>query len=269
MSETRITTEDGAEIAIYIDGSGPDLMLVSGLSGNASYWDPIVGDLAKRFRVIRIDQRGVGKSTSGSEQTTVTGLAEDCLQVLDAVGAQRALLVGHSTGGVILQSMALTDDSQIAGLVLSGTWAKPNKYMSELFRSRSEILKAVPKEYTAMVAFLGAPADWLNSNWPYYQAMVDAAPVTSAQQAIVSERIEAIMAFDRSGEIGKIRVPMLIQGAEDDLIVPAFLQRELHTLLPKAELSMMMSGGHFFPTTRPSAFTASILAFADKIGLTQ
>jgi aminoacrylate hydrolase len=268
VSETRITTDDDAEIAIYIDGAGPDLMLLSGLSGNASYWDPVIGDLAKTFRVIRIDQRGVGKSTRGTEQTTITGLAEDCLQVLDAVGAQRALLVGHSTGGVILQSMALTDDSQIAGLMLSGTWAKPNRYMAELFRSRTAILKAVPKEYSAMVAFLGAPADWLNANWPYYQAMVDAAPVTTAQQEIMTERIEAIMSFDRSGEIGRIRVPILIQGAEDDLIVPAFLQRELHQLLPKAELTMMMSGGHFFPTTRPSAFIESIVKFAYKIGLT-
>jgi aminoacrylate hydrolase len=268
MSETRVKTEDDAELAVYIDGHGPDLMLVSGLSGNASYWDPLVEDLAKVFRVIRLDQRGIGKSTRGTEQTTITGLGEDCLTILDTVGAQRTLLVGHSTGGVILQSMALMDDSQIAGLILSGTWAKPNQYMSELFRSRAEILKAVPKEYTAMVAFLGAPADWLNANWPYYQAMVDAAPVTREQQEVVSERIEAIMTFDRSSEIGKIRLPMLIQGAEDDLIVPAFLQRELHGLLPQAELAMMTTGGHFFPTTRPSAFTDSILKFSKTIGLT-
>jgi aminoacrylate hydrolase len=159
------------------------------------------------------------------------------------------------------------DPVPIAGLVLSGTWGKPNRYMTELFRSRAQILKAVPKEYTAMAAFLGSPADWMNSNWPMYQAMVDAAPVTPAQQEIMAERIDAIVGYDRSSDIGVIKVPVLIQGAEDDLIVPAFLQRELHGLMPQAELTMLMNGGHFFPTTRPGTFVKSIQDFAGKIGL--
>lgn len=267
MPETKVNTEDGAELAVFTDGDGPDLLLVSGLAGTAAYWDPIVPELAKSFRVIRLDQRGTGRSTRGSgDATTITGLAEDCFEVLDAVDSKRTLLVGHSTGGVILQSMALMHEASIAGLVLSGTWAKPNKYMTELFRSRAAMLKAVPKEYAAMVAFLGSPADWLNTHWPAYQSMVDAAPVTIAQQEVLTERIAAIVDFDRSSEIGAIKVPILVQGAEDDLIVPAFLQRELHTLLPKAELAMLASGGHFFPTTRPSAFIDSIKGFARHVG---
>jgi aminoacrylate hydrolase len=266
MPETIVKTEDGAELAVYTDGDGPDLLLVSGLAGTAAYWDPVVGELARAFRVIRLDQRGTGKSTRGSESTTITGLAEDCFEVLDAVDSKRALMVGHSTGGIILQAMALMHEASIAGLVLSATWGKPNTYMTELFRSRAEILKAVPKEYSAMMAFLGTPADWLNKHWPAYQSMVDAAPVTTAQQEVLTERIAAIVDFDRSKEIGAIKVPVMIQGAEDDLIVPAFLQRELHTLLPNAELAMLASGGHFFPTTRPSAFIESVQGFAKTVG---
>ena len=117
-----------------------------------------------------------------------------------------------------------------------------------------------------MEAFLGYPADWLNANWPRYEAMLAAAPMTQAQQDVVAERIDAIMAFDRSGEVGAIRLPVLVQGAEDDLIVPAFLQREQARALPSAAVHFFRTGGHFFPVTRPEEFVAVLEGFAGRIG---
>jgi aminoacrylate hydrolase len=266
MAGSNVKLEDGAEIAISIDGSGPDLLLVSGLGGTASFWNPVIPELAKTFRVIRLDQRGIGSSTRGTAPTSIDTLATDCFAVLEHVASSRALLLGHSTGGVILQSMALADESRIAGLVLSGTWARRNRYMGELFRSRAEILTAAPREYAGMVAFLGYPADWLNEHWALYQMMIESAPTSYEQQQVVGERIAAIMAFDRSAEIGGIRAPILIQGSEDDLIVPAFLSRELAELMPRAEIAMTPTGGHFFPVTRPEIFIDAVRAFARKIG---
>lgn len=265
MTVSRVTLADGAELAVHVDGAGRDL-LVTGLGGTAAFWDPIVAPLRGRgFRVIRFDQRGIAASTRGTGPVDIDRLAEDALAVLDHVGSREPLLLGHSTGGVILQSMALMEPARIAGLVLSGSWIRPNRYMGELFRSRMAILRVAPREYAAMVAFLGYPPDWLDGNWPRYEAMLAAAPMTREQQDVVAERIDAIMAFDRSGEIGAIRLPMLIQGAEDDLIVPAFLQREQARALPSAELYMFRTGGHFFPVTRVDEFVAVLTKFAASI----
>jgi aminoacrylate hydrolase len=184
--------------------------------------------------------------------------------VLGHVGSKRAVLLGHSTGGVILQSMALHDQSRIAGLILSGTWARPNRYMAELFRSRDEVLKVLPKEYAAMVGFLAYTADWLNSNWPKYDAMLEGAPKTLAQHAIVAERIAAILEFDRAADLHRITVPTLVQGAQDDLIVPAFLNQELPTLIKHAEVQMFPTGGHMFPVTRTDAFIDVVTTFAQR-----
>jgi aminoacrylate hydrolase len=262
MTVSRVTLADGAELCVHVDGSGPDLMLVTGLGGTASYWDTVVAPLAKSFRLIRFDQRGIGASTRGSVATTIEQLGLDSFAVLDSVGSKRATLLGHSTGGVILQAMALHDESRIAGLVLSGTWAKPSRYMTELFNSRLEILKAVPREYSAMVGFLAYTAEWLNANWASFDAMVAGAPYTAAQQAIVAERIRAILVFDRAKDVHRIKVPTLVQGAEDDLIVPAFLNRELAGLIPHAKLQMFPTGGHMFPITRSDAFVAVLTDFA-------
>src|SRR3954468_23907515 len=144
MAATTLRLEDGAEIAVHVDGDGRDLLLVSGLGGTAAFWEPVVAPLRERgFRVIRFDQRGIGASTGALD---IDRLAQDSLAVLDHAGSASALLLGHSTGGVILQAMALAEPSRVAGLVLSGSWLRPNRYMTELFRSRLAILRIAPRE---------------------------------------------------------------------------------------------------------------------------
>lgn len=259
MSTSFVSLPDGARLTVTTTGEGRDLVLVSGLGGTAAFWDPVVPQLEPRFRVTRFDQRGIGSSDRGTAEVSIALLARDTLAVLAHVDARDAVLVGHSTGGVILQEIALTDPSRAGALVLSGTWARPNRYMAELFRSREELLRVAPREYAAMLAFVGYPPDWLDANWPMYETMLAAAPTSPAQQKVVAERIAALLAFDRSAEIGAIGLPTLIQGAEDDLIVPAFLQRELAGLMRKAELHILPSGGHFFPVTRMPEFVDMLL----------
>jgi aminoacrylate hydrolase len=259
MSSSFVVLPDGARLAVRTTGSGRDLVLVSGLGGTAAFWDPVVPHLEPHFRVIRFDQRGIGRSDRGTDQVSINRLAHDTLAVLEHVDARNAMLLGHSTGGVILQELALIDPSRVGTLVLSGTWARPNRFMAELFRSRTVLLKTVPREYAATLAFIGYTPEWLDANWAHYEAMLAAAPMTSEQQKVVAERIEALLAFDRSSDIGSISLPTLIQGAEDDLIVPAFLQRELASLMPKSELRILSSGGHFFPVTRLPEFVKMLL----------
>lgn len=268
MAQSALKRPDGAKLAVFTDGEGPDLVLVTGLSGTAGFWDPLVADLARRYRVTRFDQRGIGASTRGDAPLLVETLAADTRAVMIHAGcSKKTLLLGHSMGGIISQSLALDDPADIAGLILSGTWARPNSYMAELFRARNNIMKTSPREYTAMLAFLGYPPDWLDRHWAFYRTLVDNAPVKPEQQHAVTERIAALLTFDRSAELGTIKLPTLVQGAEDDLIVPGFLQHELHALMPGSALSMMANGGHFFPVSRPEAFVRAIDCHAERIGL--
>jgi pimeloyl-ACP methyl ester carboxylesterase len=181
--------------------------------------------------------------------------------VLRDIEAGDVVAVGHSTGGCIVQAMALADPSRLAGLALSGTWLKPNRYMEELFRSRLALLRRAPREYAAHGALMAYPPDWLDRNWPRFEAALAAAPLTPQAQTIVAERIAALLAFDGSAEVARIRLPQLILGAEDDLIVPAFLQRALAEALPAAEMTLFPSGGHFFPITRADAFVERLTAW--------
>ncbi len=249
-----VALEDGANIAAIRTGTGPAILLISGLGGTAGFWNPCLPTLAAHHSIVRLDQRGIAGSSRGSAACTIDQLAQDCLDVMDASDLASAVIVGHSTGGCIAQTMALNQPERVQALVLSGSWARPNRYMDELFRLRRALLSSSPLEYATSAAFLCFESAWLNANWSAYESALAGAPVSAPAQKIIQERIDALMHFDRSNEIGHLRMPCLILGAKDDMMIPSFLQDELSHLIPDSNVHIFNHGGHFFPLTRTSAF---------------
>ncbi|WP_245974238.1 alpha/beta fold hydrolase [Bosea caraganae] len=261
-----VRTADGAELKASVEGSGPALLLVSGLGGTAGFWNDSAATLARSFRVIRFDQRGIGASSRGEAPCTIDLLARDCLAVLDAVGVKRAVLLGHSTGGCIGQSLARQAPERLDGLILSATWLKPSRYMTALFGTRRAILDENPQAYAATASLLAYPPAWLEANWAVHEAALAKAPSSAQARQVVRERIDALLAFDGSKHIGSLTLPALILGTRDDMIVPAFLQEELAAALHGARKTMLDTGGHFFPVSRPDAFTATVAEWIGALG---
>lgn len=266
MSNQRLRLSDGAELAYATDGAGPDLVLVTGLGGAAAFWAPIVPALSERFRVIRFDQRGIGGSARGESDLTIDLLAQDCLALLDEIGAKRPILVGHSTGGVIGQSVARLAPGRLGGFVPSGSWLRPSRFMMALFAARRSLLDHDPAAYSAMGAILGHEPGWLEANWGVFEAIVAKPPTSPEAKRVVRERIDALVAFDGASHAASLGVPTLVLGARDDMIVPAFLQEELAAAIPASRLAFVADGGHFFPITRPGWFLGELGRFAEKAG---
>ena len=260
----QVTLSDGARLHVLEQGLGTPLLLISGLGGAAEFWKPCLPALASEYRVLRLDQRGIGASTRGTAPCSIDQLADDCITVLDQLTINSAILVGHSTGGCIAQALALRSPQHAKACVLTGTWAKPNRYMQELFKLRKALLRSDPIAYAVSATFLSHEAGWLNANWSALEAARRAAPISPTTQDIIAERIDAIMAFDRGAEIAQIAAPVLNLGARDDLIVPAFLQDELARLMPGSTLHRLNDGGHFFPITRVELFTGALLQWLSK-----
>jgi aminoacrylate hydrolase len=261
----NITLPDGACLQVFEQGIGIPLLLISGLGGAAAFWNPCLPALTAAHRVLRLDQRGIGASTRGTAQCTIDQLADDCIAVLDHLGIESAIVLGHSTGGCITQALALRSPQHAKACVLTGTWTKPNRYMQELFKLRKGLLRSDPMAYAVSATFYSHEASWLNANWGALEASRAAAPLSAVAQDIVAERIDAIMAFDRSAEVTNIKMPVLNIGARDDLIVPAFLQEELAALMPGSTLHLLKDGGHFFPVTRLAGFTDAVLSWSAEV----
>lgn len=265
MTSLDVRMPDGALLKASIDGAGDDIVLVSGLGGTAAFWEPINQALRDRFRIVRFDQRGIGASTRGTAPCTIDQLAADTLRILEELDISSTLVVGHSTGGAIVQTLAAKTPERLSGLVLSATWLKPSRYMHELFRLRRMLLEQQPAAYAAIGLFLGYTPQWIDAHWDVFDLAVAATPVDAASKAVLSERIEALLAFDGSGGMHKIEMPILIVGANDDQVVPSFLQQELAKAFPRANTHTFPSGGHFFPVTEPEAFSRLLAGWADMV----
>lgn len=256
-----VATPDGAQLRVMIDGKGPDLLLVSGLGGTAAFWNAATARLAGQYRVIRLDQRGIGASTRGTATVTIDQLARDCVTVLDAAQSVSAVMLGHSTGGCIGMSLGVQAPERISGLVLSATWARPNRHMQALFHARRSLLDHDPLSYAATACLMSYPPEWLEQNWHAYETALARAAIAPLAMAIARERIEALLNFDGRSGLSQLAMPKLVLSAKDDLIVPAYLQSELGASLPGATLETFDSGGHFFPHTREDAFIRTLTAF--------
>lgn len=256
MTEFIFTASDGATIRGIDEGAGPVLLCISGLGGTAAFWDAVVAGLRDKRRVLRLDQRGIGASARGTAPCTIEQLAQDCLALLDARGIGTCVVLGHSTGGCIAQAMALAAPQRVEALGLSGTWAKPDRYLQALFAMRLALLAESPQAYASSSAFLSFEPAWLVAHWDTYERTLASAPADSAAQAIVRERMQALLRFDRSDSLAGLRCPSLVIGARDDLIVPPHLQESLAQGLPDVRLRLLERGGHFFPVTRTTEFLA-------------
>ena len=111
---------DGVEIAYRTHGASADapaVVLVHGWAGDATYWDHQVDYLAGRHQVITVDLGGHGESGLGRTDWNLAAFGDDVVAVVEEVGAQKVVLVGHSMGGDAIVFAARRLGDRVAGLV--------------------------------------------------------------------------------------------------------------------------------------------------------
>lgn len=261
----KAETPDGAILHGFKQGHGQPLLLVSGLSGTAAFWTDIAATLSRSFQVIRFDQRGIGASTRGEAACDIELLAHDSLAVLDAAGVDRAVVLGHSTGGCIAQTLARLAPGRVDGLILSASWLAPSRFLSALFGARLAVLEADPYAYAAISVLGGYQPRWIEQNWHIYDGALEAAPVSDHARTVTRERLNALLAFDGSADIESLPMPILILGTRDDMVVPVYHQEALAAALPGCRRAIMETGGHLFPVSRPDAFTATVAEWIGEL----
>jgi pimeloyl-ACP methyl ester carboxylesterase len=127
MPEPRAFERDGVRIVYYDAGpatAAPPLVLCHGFPDMAFGWRNQIAALAARgFRVIALDQRGYGQSDcpDAVEAYDLDALTGDLCALLDVVGVEKAVFVGHDWGGIVVWSMPLRRPGRVAGIVALNT----------------------------------------------------------------------------------------------------------------------------------------------------
>jgi pimeloyl-ACP methyl ester carboxylesterase len=123
MPDGSVTDAGGVQVHFESQGSGPVVMATHGFTSSSHVWRPLATELADRYQVVSWDIRGHGRSDYPLDGDLYTAAASVCdmLAVLDAVGTDRAVLVGHSLGGYLTLEFQLAHPERVAGMVLVGT----------------------------------------------------------------------------------------------------------------------------------------------------
>ena len=250
------------EIAYERHGEGPAVMLVPGLGGVGSYWKPQIEALSRSFTVITHDHRGTGQSTRFEGAYSVDMLAADALGLMDALEIERASFVGHSTGGAIAQTLAIEHPARVQCMVQYASWTKADGHVRLCFFVRRRLLHdSGPLAYIRATPLFLLPNWWTRDNEEALeQAAVDALDSFPSVE-IADARIDAVLAFDRTEQLGNIHAPTLVLCARDDILTPPYYSEELARRIPNAELVMLEKGGHACSQTVPVRFNEIVLPF--------
>lgn len=236
----------------YTHGHGDPLLLISGLSGLGSIWDALMQRMPT-CQTITFDHPGVGASLPVAEQT-IGGIVRAALEVLDDLGIAKAHILGHSTGTLVAQALALDHPQRARSVVLSSGWAAPDRRLRDLFTFRKTVLKTLgPAGYQTLGNLLGYPG-------PHYDRLVAPGPPGPHQTDVAMERIDMLLNYNRADELAAITQPTLVLGTQDDAIVPFHHAEELAATIPHAVLREL-SGGHFTQAVRPDDYAAIITEF--------
>jgi aminoacrylate hydrolase len=255
------------ELYYETHGEGEPVLLVAGLGGVGGYWQPQMKPFSEKYQVIVHDHRGTGQSSHSRIQYSIEQMADDVVRLMDKLNIERAHLVGHSTGGVIGQVMAIEHPDRLKSVVAYASWTKADPFMRRVFEARRTLLTSSgARAYVRSTPVFLYPDWWINQNEALLAEREARSIPAAAAPEIGAKRIDALMAFDRTAELHKIKTPTLVVCAKDDLLTPAYFSVELAKSIKEAELVLLERGGHACSETAPEEFNKVVLDFLARHG---
>ncbi|NIL54154.1 alpha/beta fold hydrolase [Streptomyces sp. 2BBP-J2] len=250
-------TVDGAELAY--DDEGPrdsastPLVLIHGWTADRHRWDHQTAHFSPHRRVIRLDLRGHGEST-GAGVPTIDALARDVVALLDHLGVDRFIPVGHSMGGMTAQTLALTHPGRVERLVLVNSIGRMTYSRARGLLMAASTLVPFKLFVAANIRRAFGPGHPRDEVEKYIRASA------STPREVVMTLYAAMRAFDVLDRAGEIRVPTLMVHGYHDVQLPVRQMLRLATGYQDAEIRVL-DAGHELPLERPEGLTAVLDRF--------
>ena len=272
-------TNNGVEIEYesFGDPAHETALLINGLGSQMTRWPEAFCNLlaAKGLRVVRYDNRDVGKSTwlQAGDAYKCEDMAADAVAVLDALGVAKAHIIGISMGGMIGQTVA----SDFPGRVLSLTSIMSNTGNPQLPQAAPTAMAVIngpaPDPAKDREAFLvnavnnaltiGSPA----YPWPdgALRARAEAELARAFNPAGVGRQFAGIRASgDRRAKVRTITAPTVVLHGEDDPLVPVAGGRDTAACIAGAELRVIPGMGHDLPPALYPTFVDAIMRAVER-----
>jgi 3-oxoadipate enol-lactonase len=250
---------DGCALNVEVEGrpDAPPLMLSNSLGTDLSMWEPQAKPFVERFRLIRYDRRGHGKSAVPNGPYSMERLGRDVLGILDRLGIAQVDWCGLSMGGMVGQWLGANAPHRVRRLVLANTLCYfPAK---DAWNERIALVRR---------GGLAAIADATMARW-YTKAFIAREPATIARtKAMVLAtppagyiaNSEAVRDMDHRDLLPKITAPTLVIAGQHDVATPLEGAEFIRDRIPGAKLTTL-DAGHLSNIEQAHGFTRAVLAF--------
>ncbi len=275
-----ITADDGQRLAADEVGSGTAIVCANGIGVDTCFWKYIRTYFRDTHRVVTWDYRGHGRSPVPEDLATMTigQMAEDMRAVLDGLGIERAVLVGHSMGRqVILEFYRRYPERTLALIPMLGTYGKP----VHTFFDQPVLGRLFPWIYPLLRRAAG-PIGGITHVVTRGPLAFEVARRLGILNPCLCKREDMEPYFDHLAQLDmrvfmallgdmaehttddlleKIAVPTLIIGGEKDLFTPVWLSHEMHERIPESELLIVPGGSHAALVEQPELINLRIEKF--------
>ncbi len=261
----RIETVDGVGIHYVERRSGPAVVLIHGFGGHTFSFRYLIPDLARDHRVVAVDLKGFGYSERPQKgDYSLSAQARLVVHLMDALGLEKASLVGHSMGGEVAMRIAAGWPQRVEKLVLAAS----------VSGERIPTLPATPLIKPLLSLFGRMFGRWLFRRMFYNpqnatKEALDAyrAPARIRGSRDATYRVIRDFRRDKRVPFERITAPVLILWAARDRIVPRWGLARLRKRFPRAAVVTIERTGHLLLEEQPEQCNAAIRRFlaGDKV----
>lgn len=258
-----VITANGLRINASIEGpaGAPVVMFSNSLMSNLHMWDAQMPALIGRYRVLRYDQRGHGRTEATPGPYSIELLAEDAYALIGAFGLEQVHFVGLSMGGFTAQMLAVRHPEVVRSLVLADTaCVMPPETM---WNERISIAQT-----TGIAALAqGTLERWFTA--PFHET--GKTELEAVRTMILCTRAEGYVACAQAirdmrlcDNLSKISSPTLVIVGEDDPACPIASAETLHAGIVGSEFVVLKNAAHLPNIEQHQTFNAALVAFLDR-----
>jgi 3-oxoadipate enol-lactonase len=256
------------ELNYKLEGDGEEtIVLINGLADDLESWVLQMDDfLAAGYRVLRLDNRGIGASTKPAGPYSSRMLADDAKTLVDSLDVTDFHLMGVSMGGMIAQEYALAYPGDLRSVTFGCTYAAPGPFCSRMFAMWADMAPVTG------VPFIMRDVTLWAFTLPFFDnGGADLAEFETAMR-YMDQPVHAYLAqlaviqnHDTTDRLGQITTPTLVLAGEEDILIPVALSRRLQEQVPGSQWATT-KGGHACLWEHPAEFNQTFLDFVRQHG---
>jgi 3-oxoadipate enol-lactonase len=263
----QILSVNGVNLHVTQAGQGEPLLMIHGVTVDATFAQNEIAALADKHQVIAPDLRGHGRSTRPAG-FTLDDLVADMIALLDALGIERTAVLGASMGSYVAQGVALAIPHRVSKLILvvpksNGITSSSSRVLAE----HADELRGLSREQQQQ---------WLNGqmfapetpgdvrqqvmDWVVGRQR-DGLGMSAAQLAAAND---AVLGFDFRTLLPSLDIPTLVISGRHDILNPPQEGEQLAELLPDARFIVFEHSGHLLSWEEPEHYVDAVRTFLER-----